>query len=67
MSMVVFVVSFALEWSGLVTFNDISVIHGKIEKVPRDICHIYVTSHRCVGGLKKTLDLRSGSHVIDIS
>ena len=35
-----------------VTINDISVI--------------YVTAHRCAGGLKKKLDLRSGSHAIDI-
>ena len=34
-------------WSLYVTRNDISVIH--------------VTVHRCVGGLKKKLDLRSGS------
>ena len=32
-----------------VTINDISVIY------------MYVTAHRCVGGLKKKLDLRSGS------
>ena len=36
-----------------VTFNDISVI--------------YVKAHRCAGGLKKKLDLRSGSHAIEIS
>ena len=36
-----------------VTINDISVI--------------YVTAHRCAGGLKKKLDLRSDSHAIDIS
>ena len=44
------------EWVNLlfnVTINDISVI--------------YVTTHRCAGGLKKELDLRSGSHAIDIS
>ena len=37
------------EWNWLlyVTYNDISVI--------------YVTAHRCAGGLKKELDLRSGS------
>ena len=42
------------EWVWLfnVTFNDISVI--------------YVTANRCAGGLKK-LNLRSGSHAIDIS
>ena len=28
---------------------------------------IYVTAHRCAGGLKKKLDLRSGSNAIDIS
>ena len=27
----------------------------------------YMTAHRCAGGLKKKLDLRSGSHAIDIS
>ena len=38
-----------MEWNWLfnVTINDISVI--------------YVTAHRCAGGLKKKLDLRSGS------
>ena len=38
-----------VEWNWLfnVTINDISVI--------------YVTAHRCAGGLKKKLDLRSGS------
>ena len=36
-----------------VTFNDISVI--------------YVTAHRCAGWWRKKLDLRSGSHAIDIS
>ena len=35
------------EWLFNVTINDISVI--------------YVTAHRCAGGLKKELDLRSGS------
>ena len=30
-----------------------------------DISVIYVTAHRCAGGLKK-LDLLSGSHIIDI-
>ena len=40
------------EWLFNVTINDISVI--------------YVTAHRCAGGLKKELDLRSGSHAIDI-
>ena len=34
-------------WLFNVTINDISVI--------------YVTAHRCAGGLKKKLDLRSGS------
>ena len=42
-----------LDWLFNVTINDISVI--------------YVTAHRCAGGLKKKLDLRSGSHAIDIS
>ena len=42
-----------LNWLFNVTINDISVIH--------------VTAHRCAGGLKKKLDLRSGSHAIDIS
>ena len=42
-----------LDWLLNVTINDVSVIH--------------VTAHRCVGGLKKTLDLRSGSHTIHIS
>ena len=42
-----------LKWLFNVTINDISVI--------------YVTAHRCAGGLKKKLDLRSGSHAIDIS
>ena len=28
---------------------------------------MYVTEHRCAGGLKKKLNLRSGSHTIDIS
>ena len=38
-----------------VIFNDVSVIH------------VYVTVHKCDGGLKKKkLDLRSGSHAIDI-
>ena len=41
-----------LKWLFNVTINDISVL--------------YVTAHRCAGGLKK-LDLRSGSHAIDIS
>ena len=36
-----------LNWLFNVTINDISVI--------------YVTAHRCAGGLKKKLDLRSGS------
>ena len=36
-----------LNWLFNVTINDISVI--------------YVTEHRCAGGLKKKLDLRSGS------
>ena len=36
-----------LDWLFNVTINDISVIH--------------VTAHRCAGGLKKYLDLRSGS------
>ena len=36
-----------LNWLFNVTINDISVIH--------------VTAHRCAGGLKKKLDLRSGS------
>ena len=36
-----------LNWLFYVTINDISVI--------------YVTAHRCAGGLKKKLDLRSGS------
>ena len=40
-------------WLFNVTINDISVI--------------YVTAHICAGGLKKKLDLRSGSHAIDIS
>ena len=40
-------------WLFNVTINDISVI--------------YVTTHRCAGGLKKKLDLRSGSYAIDIS
>ena len=39
-----------IEWLFNVTINDISVI--------------YVTAHRCAGGLKKKL---SGSHAIDIS
>ena len=42
-----------LIWLFNVTINDISVI--------------YVTAHRCAGGLKKKFDLRSGSHAIDIS
>ena len=42
-----------MNWLFNVTINDISVI--------------YVTAHRCAGGLKKKLDLRSGSHAIDIS
>ena len=42
-----------LNWLFNVTINDISVT--------------YVTAHRCAGGLKKKLDLRSGSHAIDIS
>ena len=36
-----------VNWLFNVTINDISVI--------------YVTAHRCAGGLKKNLDLRSGS------
>ena len=36
-----------MDWLFNVTINDISVI--------------YVTAHRCAGGLKKKLDLRSGS------
>ena len=36
-----------LSWLFNVTINDISVI--------------YVTAHRCAGGLKKKLDLQSGS------
>ena len=36
-----------VNWLFNVTINDISVI--------------YVTAHRCAGGLKKKLDLRSGS------
>ena len=42
-----------VNWLLNVTINDISVI--------------YVTAHRCAGGLKKKFDLRSGSHAIDIS
>ena len=42
-----FVVDFLLNWLFNVTINDISVI--------------YVTAHRCAGGLKKKFDLRSGS------
>ena len=42
-----------LDWLFNVTINDISVI--------------YVTAHRCAGGPKKKLDLRSGSHAIDFS
>ena len=42
-----------LDWLFNVTINDISVI--------------YVTAHRCAGGPKKKLDLRSGSHAINIS
>ena len=42
-----------LNWLFNVSINDISVI--------------YVTAHRCAGRLKKKLDLRSGSHAIDIS
>ena len=38
---------FDVNWLLNVTINDISVI--------------YVTAHRCAGGLKKKLDLRSGS------
>ena len=38
--------SFEVNWLFNVTSNDISVI--------------YVTAHRCEGGLKKKLDLRSG-------
>ena len=38
---------FEFNWLFNVTINDISVI--------------YVTAHRCAGGLKKKLDLRSGS------
>ena len=41
-----------VNWLFNVTINDISVI--------------YVTAHRCAGGMKK-LDLRSGSRAIDIS
>ena len=40
-------VEFELNWLFNVTINDISVI--------------YVTAHRCAGGLKKKFDLRSGS------
>ena len=36
-----------------VTFNDISVI--------------YVTVHRCAGGMNKKLDIQAGSLAIDIS
>ena len=36
-----------VNWLSNVTINDISVIH--------------VTTHRCTGGLKKKLDIRSGS------
>ena len=32
-----------------------------------DISVIYVTAHRCTGGLEKKFDLRSASHAIDIS
>ena len=42
-------VELELDWLFNVTINDISVIH--------------VTAHRCAGGPKKKLDLRSGSHV----
>ena len=35
---------------------------GKVFNVTtNDISVIYVTAHRCAGGLKKKLDLRSGS------
>ena len=47
------VVVVVVYWLFNVTINDISVL--------------YVTAHRCAGGLKKKLDLRSGSHAIDIS
>ena len=40
-------VELMLNWLFNITINDISVI--------------YVTAHRCAGGLKKKLDLRSGS------
>ena len=40
-------VKLELSWLFNVAINDISVIH--------------VTAHRCAGGLKKKLDLRSGS------
>ena len=42
-----------VNWLFNVTINDNSVI--------------YVTAHRCAGGLKKKLDIRSGTHAIDIS
>ena len=32
-----------------------------------DIAGIFVTEHRCAGGLKKRMDFLSGSHAIDIS
>ena len=44
---------FEFNWLLNVTCNDISVI--------------YVTAHRCAGGLKKKLDLRRAPNAIDIS
>ena len=42
------------------------VVNLLLNVTSNDISVIYVMAHRCGGGLKK-LDLRSGSHAIDIS
>ena len=43
------------------------LVHLLFNVMFNDISIIYVTAYRCAGGLKMTMDLRSGSHVIDIS
>ena len=51
--------------------NKQTVLEGKVNLLfnvtMSDIPVIYVTAHRCTGGMKKKLDQRSGSHAIDIS
>ena len=44
-----------------------NIIFALFVVLRNDISVIYVTAHRCAGGLEKKFDLRSASHAIDIS